>query len=155
MDSKAAMRQACEKVGIKNIALALNISQTALYNQINDDKRSDLLQRFVDFVNACEDDTPLNWVCEQCNGLFIKNPDIQVKEVKSPTQSISDSLNKFSDVIKEISNAIADQRITLDEAEGIRAKWEELKTLMEAFVLSCEFGYHNKLPFDNNSVSKD
>ena len=144
MDSKTAMRQACERAGIKNVAAALNVSQTALYNQINDPNRSDLLQRFVDFVNACGDDMPLHWVCEECNGVFIKNPDIRVDPGTSANKSISDSLKKFGDVIREISTAIADQHITMDEAERIRKEWEDLKMLMESFVLSCEFGYHNR-----------
>ncbi|MDD3117599.1 MAG: hypothetical protein PHQ27_00320 [Victivallales bacterium] len=146
MDSKTAMRQACEQAGVKNVAAALNVSQTALYNQINDKNRSDPLQRFVDFVNACGDDMPLHWACEECNGVFIRNPDIRVDPDTSVNQSISDSLKKFSDVIREISVAISDQHITPDEAESIRQEWEGLKTLMEAFVLSCEFGYHNPAP---------
>ncbi len=144
MDSKEAMRRACENVGIKTVAEALGLSQTAIYNQINDENRKDILAKFVDFVNACGDDSPMVWACEQLNGMFIRNPEVTVDHFQDANQCVSDTLREFSDVIKEISIALQDNRVTRDEADRIRKEWEELKLLLESFVLACEFGYLNK-----------
>lgn len=143
MNSKEAMKIACQKIGVKVVAESLGLSPTAIYNQINDENKNDILQKFVDFVSACEDDTPIKWACEELNGIFVKNPDISVKQNNIMRNCVSDSLKEFSDVIKEIGEAMEDRKVTPDEAKKIRKEWEELKLLLETFVLSCEFGYLN------------
>ncbi len=140
MNSKEAMRIACGTAGVKSVAASLGLSATAIYNQINDESKNDILQRFVDFVTACEDDTPIHWVSEQLNGVFVKNPDISVDPKVILDDYVPNSLKEFSDVIKEISIAMKDNQVTRDEAEKIRKEWEELKILLETFVLACEFG---------------
>lgn len=142
MDSREAMRLACAGAGVKTIAESMGLSQTALYNQINDPSRQNLLQKFVDFTSACEDDTPMRWAAEQLNGIFIKNPPIQVTAHSSDAgKCVSDALREFSEVIKEISAALEDGVVTPTEAARIRKEWEDLKILLETFVLSCEFGF--------------
>ncbi|MFA7232390.1 MAG: phage regulatory CII family protein [Victivallaceae bacterium] len=142
MDSKQAMKQACKQAGLKNVAESLGISPTALYNQINDSGKNDILQKFVDFTAACEDDTPIVWACEQLNGIFVKNPAIQVEAEKDNNNYIPSALKEFSDVIKVISEALKDNSISQMEAARIRKEWEELKIILETFVLRCEFGYN-------------
>jgi hypothetical protein len=142
MDSKEAMRIACKRIGVKNVAEALGQSPTSLYNQINDQNKSDVLEKFVEFTSACEDDTPITWACEQLNGVFIKNPQIQVDQHQLIEDCVPRSLKEFSDVIKEISEALKDGKVNKDEAVNIRKEWEELKVILESFVLACEFGYH-------------
>jgi hypothetical protein len=142
MDSKEAMRIACKRIGVKNVAEALGQSPTSLYNQINDPNKSDVLEKFVEFTSACEDDTPITWACEQLNGVFIKNPKIQVDQHQLIEDCVPRSLKEFSDVIKEISEALKDGKVSKDEAGDIRKEWEELKVILESFVLACEFGYH-------------
>ena len=145
MDSKEALKQSCEERGVKEIAESLRISPTAIYNQINDPEKNDILNKFVDFVNACGNDIPIKWVCEQLNGIFVKNPDIIVAEHDSMTPPyVPEALKEFSDVIREISNAMVDEKVTADEAASIRKEWDELKIVLERFVLACEFGYIDK-----------
>lgn len=143
MNSKEAMRIACSNAGVKAVAASLGLSPTAIYNQINDDAKNDILQRFVDFVAACEDDTPIQWASEQLNGVFVKNPEITVDPEVILDDYVPNSLKEFSDVIKEISIAMKDNKVTKDEADKIRKEWEELKILLETFVLACEFGMIN------------
>jgi len=141
MNSKDAMRSACKEAGVKIIAENMSLSPTAIYNQINDDDKNDILARFVDFANACGNDIPIAWACEELNGMFVRNPHIRATREQFENDCVSDALKEFSDVIKEIGSAMADGKITKDEAQGIRKEWEELKRLLEAFVLACEFGY--------------
>jgi hypothetical protein len=144
MNSKEAMKTACSRIGIKVVAEALGVSSSAIYNQINDESKNDILQKFVDFVSACEDDTPIEWACEQLNGVFVKNPDLMVKNTDIVQNYVPNSLKEFSEVIREIGIAMADGKVTADEAERIRKEWEDLKRLLETFVLACEFGYVDK-----------
>ncbi len=143
MNSKEALKKSCKKRGVKEIAESLKISPTAIYNQINDPDKSDILNRFVDFTNACENDIPVEWVSEQLNGIFVRNPNVIAKHDSMTPSYVPAALKEFSDVIREISNAMIDEKITPDEAEKIRKEWDELKIVLERFVLACEFGYIN------------
>jgi hypothetical protein len=95
MNSKEAMKIACQKIGVKVVAESLGLSPTAIYNQINDESKNDILQKFVDFVSACEDDTPIQWACEELNGIFVKNPEISVKQKNLMRDCVSNSLKEF------------------------------------------------------------
>lgn len=139
MNSKEAMRKACEESGIKAVADALGISSSAIYNQINDPNKSDILGKFVDFVNACGNDVAITWACGELDGLFIRNPDSRVSENVDPN-CVPDALKEFGDVIKEIGSALDDGKVSRKEAESIRREWDELKVLLESYVLSCEMG---------------
>ena len=146
MNSKEALKKSCEDRGVKEIAESLRISPTAIYNQINDPDKNDILNKFVDFVNACGNEIPVEWVCEQLNGIFIKNPDVTAKHDSMTPPYVPAALKEFSDVIREISNAMSDETVTADEAAKIRKEWDELKVVLERFVLACELGYINNQP---------
>ncbi len=141
MNSKDAMKVACQQAGVKTVAESLGVSPTAIYNQINDVHKNDILQKFVNFTVACEDDTPIRWACEELNGIFVKNPPVVVKEDKKVYDCVPQVLKEFSDVIREIGTAMADDQVSAKEAVKIRKEWEELKRLLESFVLAAEFGY--------------
>ena len=150
MDSKETLKMACEERGVKEVAESLRISPTAIYNQINDPDKNDILSKFVDFVSACGNDIAVEWVCEELNGIFVKNPNVVAKHDSMKPPYVPDALKEFSDVILEISKAMEDESITPEEAAKIRKEWDELKVVLERFVLACEFGYMDK----NNNCSE-
>lgn len=143
MDSKQALKLACKNRGVKDIAHDLSLSSSAIYNQINDSNKSDILSKFVDFANACDSEIPIQWVAGELNGIFLKNPDIHVKKDELKESYVPEALHDFGNVIKEIGEAMSDGKITLEEAEKIRVEWDKLKILLETFVLACEFGFLN------------
>jgi hypothetical protein len=49
-------------------------------------------------------------------------------------------VQEFADLLSVIAVAAADNSITRREAETIRARWEELKSVTESFVACCEQG---------------
>jgi len=140
MDSKEAMKAACKEVGVKVVAESLGLSPTAIYNQINAPDKHDILEKFVDFCNACESDVPVEWVCEELNGTFIRNGDIKV-DGGNYQNCMSDVLREFGGMISEVGKAMEDGVVTSDEAQSIRKEWEDVKRVMEPFVLAGEFGY--------------
>jgi hypothetical protein len=141
MTSGEAMKAACEQVGVKEVATTLGVSPTWIYNQVNDPEKKDLFQRFVEFSEACGNDIPLQWVCEQFNGYFVKNPEIRVKNEKIDEKIVSGAVKEFGDVLQEVGKAMHDGSVSKSEASKIRSEWEDLKRLLESFVLACEFGY--------------
>ena len=141
MNSKEALKLACDERGVKEIAENLKISSTAIYNQINDPDKNDILNKFVDFVNACGNDIPIQWAAAELNGIFLKNPDIEAKKEEIRQRYVPEALQEFGNVIKEIGEAMADGKVTPEEAESIRREWDKLKILLETFVLACEFGF--------------
>jgi len=144
MNSKEALKSACHERGIKEISENLKISPTAIYNQINDPDKNDILNKFVDFVNACGNDSPIQWAASELNGIFLRNPDILAKKEEISQTYVPEALQEFGNVIKEIGEALEDGKVTLKEAEKIRAEWDKLKILLETFVLACEFGFLDK-----------
>ena len=138
MDSKEAMKKACEDVSVAKVAECLKLSKTALYNQMNDPDRQDILQKFIEFNAACENDISLGWVCEECNGVFVKNPDTEKIKQQISDNCIPDSLQEFSDVIREISKAMKDGNVSREEVKIIRKEWEEVKIILETAILSWE-----------------
>jgi len=54
-------------------------------------------------------------------------------------------VQEFADLLAVVASAAADNKITSPEAEQIRARWEELKSATEGFVVACESGDFNAL----------
>ncbi len=150
MDSKEAMKKAVKQTGVKEVATALTLSPSTLYNQMNCDDKTDILQRFVDFSALCGNDIAIKWACEQLGGTYIPNIKVTPDRDVSASDCISRSLKEFADVMRVIGEAIADGSITQNEAEDIRKEWEEVKSLLEGFVFACELGYHQKNKGEEN-----
>jgi hypothetical protein len=49
-------------------------------------------------------------------------------------------VQEFADLLSVVAAAAADNQITSKEAERIRGRWEELKSVTEEFVTCCEQG---------------
>ena len=52
----------------------------------------------------------------------------------------NDIVHEFADMLATIATSSADNIITKAEAENIRARWEELKSVTEGFVKAAESG---------------
>jgi len=99
----------------------------------------------VDFVDATGSDLGVEWACEELGGCFVRNPEVSVTRGKRAGDYVSTTVKEFGDVLKEIGESLGDGRVTKEEAARIRKEWEGLKRLLEAFVLSCECGFHDHL----------
>ena len=62
-------------------------------------------------------------------------------------------MQEFADLLAVIATAAADNHITQKEAQTIRARWEELKTVTETFVACCEEGNFSALKEKQPSLS--
>ena len=54
-------------------------------------------------------------------------------------------VSQFASLLGEIATAGIDERITEEEAEQIRNRWDTLKSYAEGFVNACERGDFDKM----------
>jgi hypothetical protein len=145
MDSHEVMREVLKKTSAKQIAAEMGLSLSLIYKWAEppeDDAGSGAsspLDRVGQLIRISRDSRLAQWVCEQAGGFFIRNP-----KTLPPTRALipvtNDIVQEFADMLATIATSSADSVITKEEAKTIRARWEELKTVTEGFVLAAESG---------------
>jgi hypothetical protein len=146
MKSHEAIKAAVEQVGAKQVAAELGVSLSLLYKwsePTDESGAANPLDRTAQLVKACKNTIAVEWLCQQADGVYVKNPprasgDVNVMQ---ETQRI---LGGFSDMLRAVSAAWEDSRVSKEEAAQIRKEWDELKSLAETFVMLCED--HGKRP---------
>jgi hypothetical protein len=82
----------------------------------------------------------VQWLCERAGGFFIVNPDKTAPHPDYLIPATNQVVQEFADLLSVVAQAAADNNITKKEADTIRARWEELKSVTEGFVRCCEEG---------------
>src|ERR1043165_3172590 len=145
MHSHEVMREVLKKTSAKQIAAEMGLSLSLIYKWAEppeDDSGSGAsspLDRVGQLIRITGDARVAQWVCEQANGFFIRNP----HNLPPPGTLIpvtNDIVQEFADMLATIAQASADNAISKDEAKTIRRRWEELKTVTEGFVRAAETG---------------
>lgn len=98
------------------------------------------LDRVAALVEASGDHRPLEWLCQQAGGCFVPSPSGSWQGPVNLMRVTTHVVQHFADLLQEIAQAAADNRITPDEARKIRKEWQDLKSKVEGFVRSCEKG---------------
>src|SRR5205085_12670695 len=99
----------------------------------------------IDALLRCTNDRRLvQWICQRAGGFFILNPKTNKAHPSFLIPATNEIVQEFADLLAVIATAASDKQITRKEAENIRARWEELKSVTEGFVACCEEG--NFLP---------
>lgn len=145
MHSHEVMKEVLKKTSAKQIAAEMGLSLSLIYKWAEkpaDESGSGAgnpLDRVGELIRISGDPRVAQWVCEQADGFFIRNP--QTLPRTQPLIPITnDIVKEFADMLATIATSSADSVITPDEAKKIRARWEELKTVTEGFVAACESG---------------
>ncbi|MCM8530585.1 MAG: hypothetical protein NE330_05430, partial [Lentisphaeraceae bacterium] len=100
------------------------------------------LDRLAHLYELTEDDNVIRWMCGVADGYFVKNPQTEEKDESTLFDATQCILTEFSEMLSAISKSTADDGcISKKEAEEIRAEWEDLKSIAENFVTSCEKGH--------------
>jgi hypothetical protein len=151
MHSHEVMKEVLKKTSAKQIASDMGLSLSLIYKWAEppeDDSGSGAsspLDRVGQLIRITKDPRVAQWVCEQADGFFIRNP-----QTLGPRQPLipftNDIVHEFADMLATIATSSEDNVITKDEAKTIRARWEELKTVTEGFVTACEKGNFSVLP---------
>jgi hypothetical protein len=145
MQSHELLKEVLKKTSAKQISADMGLSLSLIYKWAEpptDETGSGAnnpLDRIEQLLRITGDERIAQWVCEQAGGFFIKNPKAKVHPflLIPSTNSI---VQEFADMLGVIAVAAADNAITATEAKAIRRRWEDLKSVTEGFVCSCEEG---------------
>src|SRR5213076_590092 len=95
----------------------------------------------IDALLRCTGDPRIvQWICQRAGGFFIKNPKNNYAHPHYLIPATNEIVQEFADLLAVIATAASDNQITRKEAQQIRARWEELKSVTESFVACCEEG---------------
>ena len=145
MQSHELLKEVLKKTSAKQIAADMGLSLSLIYKWAEPPQdetgsgANNPLDRIEQLLRITHDARIAQWVCERAGGFFITNP----KDRAHPYQLIpytNNIVQEFADMLGVIAVAAADNQISKEEAKAIRRRWEDLKSVTEGFVRSCEEG---------------
>ncbi|PAW67094.1 MAG: hypothetical protein B9S34_06370 [Opitutia bacterium Tous-C1TDCM] len=151
MQSHEVMREVLKKTSAKQIAADMGLSLSLIYKWAEPPEdesgsgASSPLDRVGQLIRITSDARVAQWVCEQANGFYIRNPQ-ELPPTEKLIPATNDILQEFADMLATIARASADNVISKEEAKTIRRRWEELKSVTEGFVRAAESGSYGPPP---------
>jgi hypothetical protein len=146
MQSHELLREVFQKCSAKQVAAELGLSLSMIYKWAEPPDAaagsgtSNPLDR-IDALQRCSGDARVvQWICQRAGGFFIKNPKTNNAHTDFLIPATNEIIQEFADLLAVVAAAVADNQITPTEAEAIRGRWEELKSVTEGFVQCCEKG---------------
>lgn len=145
MQSHELLREVFQKTSAKQVAADLNLSLSMIYKWAEPDEGDgsgavNPLDRIEQLLRSTNDRRVVQWVCERAGGFFILNPATNKPHPEFLIPATNEIVQEFADLLAVIAVAAGDNEISTKEAKTIRARWEELKSVTEAFVACCERG---------------
>ena len=145
MKSHEVLREVFETTSPKQVATDMGLSLSMVYKwaEPSEDGGSGAanpLDRIEGLIQSTNDRRIVQWICEQAGGFFVRNPAITRSRSFSVFPATNRIVQEFADMLAVIASAALDNSITHKEAEKIRARWEDLKSVTESFVCCCEEG---------------
>jgi hypothetical protein len=146
MQSHELLREVFHKASPKQVAADLGLSLSLIYKWAEPPEEgagsgaANPLDRIEALLRSTGDARVVQWICERAGGFFIKNPKALGPHPEFLIPATNQIVQEFADLLAVIATAAADNQITRREAESIRARWEELKSVTEGFVQCSEHG---------------
>ncbi|MEO0510389.1 MAG: phage regulatory CII family protein [Verrucomicrobiota bacterium] len=133
----------------KAIAADLGISQSLIYKWSqpageNQSGSRNPLDRVTALNEAAGDNRLVKWLAAKSGGYFVSNDPLS-SNAYNLSPATHEMVSQFASLLGEIANAGIDERITEEEAEQIRKRWDTLKSYAEGFVNACERGDFDKM----------
>jgi len=151
MQSHEILRDVFQECSPKQVASELGLSLSMIYKWAEPadaaagSGSTNPLDR-IDALLRCTNDRRLvQWICQRAGGFFILNPKTNKPHPSFLIPATNEIVQEFADLLAVIATAAADNQITRKEAQQIRARWEELKSVTESFVACCEEGNFSAL----------
>ena len=155
MESHDILKKAFKNCSPKEIAGELGVSLSLVYKWAQEQSESgsgsrNPLDRLLEIVRLTEEEQIIEWLCERCNGYFVRNPSTSSQQNFEVLPATNEIVSQFSNLLSRISQAAFDNSISLDEAREIREHWDRLKGIGEGFVRCCEEGDFTKMEQEKN-----
>ena len=155
MKSHDVLKSAFENTSPKAIAAELGVSLSLVYKWAQEQSETgsgsrNPLDRIVEIYNHTEHVPIIEWLCEQCDGYYVENPESKKEGNYDMLPATNEIVSQFSAVLHRISHAAQDNSITPDEARQIRLSWDRLKGYAEGFVRCCEQGDFERMHEQDN-----
>ena len=161
MQSHEVLREIFQQCSPKQVAAELGLSLSMIYKWAEPPDPSagsgstNPLDR-IDALWRCTNDRRLvQWICQRAGGFFILNPKTNKPHPSYLIPATNRIVQEFADLLAVIAAAAADNQITSKEAEDIRGRWEDLKTVIESFVACCEEGNFRPLKDKQLNAPRD
>ena len=151
MQSHEILREVFQQCSPKQVASELGLSLSMIYKWAEPPDISagsgstNPLDRIEALLHCTNDRRLVQWICQRAGGFFILNPKTNKPHPSFLIPATNEIVQEFADLLAVIAIAAADNQITVKEAQQIRARWEELKTVTESFVACCEEGNFSPL----------
>ena len=146
MQSHELLREVLQKHSPKHVAGEMGLSVSMIYKWAEPPDTdagsgtANPLDRIEALLRATSDRRLVQWICERAGGFFILNPKKNKPHPSYLVPATNEIVQEFADLLAVIATAASDNQINSAEARTIRARWEELKSVTEAFVACCENG---------------
>ena len=150
MQSHEILREVFQQCSPKQVASNLGLSLSMIYKWAEPDEGGgsgsvNPLDRIDQLIRSTNDRRLVQWICERAGGFFILNPKKNNPHPDYLIPATNEIVQEFADLLGVIAAAAADNTITKKEAETIRARWEDLKSVTEEFVRCSEQGNFSPL----------
>jgi len=158
MQSHELLREVFQQCSPKQVSSELGLSLSMIYKWAEPadttagSGSTNPLDRIDALLKCTQDRRLVQWICQRAGGFFILNPKTNKPHPSYLIPATNEIVQEFADLLAVIATAAADNQITQKEANEIRARWEELKSVTESFVVCCEEG--NFLPLKEKQPLK-
>jgi predicted transcriptional regulator len=144
MKSHELLREAFQTYNPKQVAEELGVSVSMVYKWAEPPEQgsgaTNPLDRIASLIKSVNDTRIVEWVCAQADGFFIKNPKTARLRSYAVIPATNQVVQEFAEMLSVIASAAVDNNISGPEADRIRSRWEDLKSVTEGFVCGCEEG---------------
>jgi hypothetical protein len=147
MQSHELLREVFQDHSPKEVAGRLGLSLSMIYKWAEPQDpaaggsgSTNPLDRVEALIKCTKDPRLVQWICERAGGFFILNPKGHNADPSFLIPATNEIVQEFADLLAVIATAAADNQVSSKEAQQIRARWEELKSVTESFVTCCERG---------------
>jgi hypothetical protein len=146
MQSHEVLREVFQRCSPKQVAAKLGLSLSMIYKWAEPGDpaagsgSTNPLDRIDALLRCTGDRRIVQWICQRAGGFFILNPKTNKPHPSYLIPATNEIVQEFADLLAVVAAAAADNQITQQESQQIRARWEELKRVTETFVACCEEG---------------
>lgn len=146
MQSYEVLREVFQECSPKQVAAELGLSLSMMYkwseppDPTGGSGSVNPLDRIEALLRITKNPRLVQWICERAGGFYILNPKVNKPHPSYLIPATNEIVQEFADLLAVVAAAAADNQITQQESELIRARWEKLKAVTEGFVACCEEG---------------